>query len=375
MKISNFQFLISKYKIVIFIIIAILAVIILLSKHSFLVEKISGFTNLDVSKKEDPPIPTKVPKPSIDPTKIKALYVNSSTIYSKKFDRLVDLVKKTEVNALIIDIKDDNGNLQINDKVKNLVNDLHRENIYAIARIVVFKDNVFTKVRPEVALKTKNGALWKDNLRVPWLDPSSPVVWQYIFETSKKIADMEFDELNYDYIRFPTDNGTGSIIYPVWNGKIPKSRIIAGFSEFLNKGLKEYRPDIKLSIDIFGYAFLRKDDLNIGQDLNELVKTFDFISPMVYPSHYSTGNFNFKNPAEHPYEVILGTLKSGEEIFINNQIPITKIRPWLQVFDLGAKYDAAMIKKEKQAVYDFGVSGWLMWDPNNVYVGSSLDAQ
>lgn len=311
------------------------------------------------------PIVEKIPKSNIDPTTVKGLYVNSATLYSSKIEKLINFAKTTEVNALIIDIKDDNGNIHINEKIAELVRRLHKDNIYVIARIVVFKDNIFAQQHPEVALKIKNGNIWFDNLKSAWLDPASPLVRQNILEVSKKIIDLDFDELNYDYIRFATDKGLGDIVYPVWDGKTPKYEVMSNFFELLNTELKKYHSEIKLSVDIFGYTFLRKDDLNIGQRLQDAIKFFDFVCPMVYPSHYISGNFNFKNPAEHPYEVIFETLKAGKET--------AKVRPWLQVFDLGAKYDAAMIKKEKQAVYDFGLKGWLMWDPNNVYIEGALE--
>lgn len=349
------------FKLIFFFSVVFLTGAVFFSKHSIIIDNKTLFNFLYTPS----PVIEKIPKSNIDPATVRGLYVNSATLNSSKIEKLIDLAKKTEVNALVIDIKDDNGNTYINEKIAELIRRLHKENIYVIARIVVFKDNIFSQQHPEAALKNKKGTLWLDNLKSAWLDPASPLVQQNILEVSKKIIDLDFDELNYDYIRFATDKGSGDIMYPVWDGKTPKYEVMSNFFEFLNKELKKYNSEIKLSIDIFGYTFLRDSDLNIGQRLQDAIKFFDFVCPMVYPSHYAVGNFNFKNPAEHPYEVITETLKAGKEI--------SKVRPWLQVFDLGAKYTASMVKKEKQAVYDFGLNGWLMWDPNNNYIEAALD--
>ena len=150
-----------------------------------------------------------------------------------------------------------------------------------------------------------------------------------------------------------------------------KSEVIKRFSVYSKEKLKEYSPDTKLSIDIFGYTFLEGNGLGIGQKLEYLVDNFDYVYPMVYPSHYSTGNFGFANPADHPYEVVKQTLEQGlERLGDKKDSAREKIRPWLQVFDLGATYTSDMIEKQIQATYAVTgttTTGWLMWSPSNVY--------
>ena len=169
------------------------------------------------------------------------------------------------------------------------------------------------------------------------------------------------------------------------------NQIIDEFAKYLTSELKKYDPGITLSVDLFAYNMLRKDDLGIGQNFVEIYDYFDYVSPMIYPSHYLSGNFGFENPAEHPYEVILGTLEKGKiqlweksvaevgttTLAIVNPVfekRLKKLRPWLQDFNIGAVYDGEMIRKEKQAIYDAGLtSGWLLWNPRNVYTEGALD--
>ena len=170
-----------------------------------------------------------------------------------------------------------------------------------------------------------------------------------------------------------------------------KSQVINEFAKYLTSELKNYDPNIKLSVDLFAYNMLRSDDLGIGQNFRELYDYFDYISPMIYPSHYISGNFGFENPAEHPYEVVFGTIEKGKAqlrdkiiyeigtstLALVNPIfekDLKKLRPWLQDFNIGAMYDGEMIRQEKQAVYDSGLTaGWLLWNPRNVYTESALD--
>ncbi len=325
----------------------------------------------------------------------KGVYSTVWTARAKRFNDLIRIADETEINAIIIDVKD--SGVYLDDYIKNLVAELHKKNIYAIARLVVFQDNSQIKNHPDWYFKKGNGTLWQDNRGWYWLDPINRETWDYNVEIAKKAIDAGFDELNFDYIRFPAfaknDDVDLSVLASV--GKpasiLKKNEVINEFANYLNSELKKYDPEIVISVDLFAYNMLRRDDLGIGQKFTELYDYFDYISPMIYPSHYLPGNFGFDNPAEHPYEVILGTIESGKKQLRDKVISnigtttpalinpvfdkeLKKLRPWLQDFNIGAIYNSEMIRKEKQAVYDSGLtSGWLLWNPRNVYTETALD--
>lgn len=328
-----------------------------------------------------------------------------STVWSarsKKINDLITLTDKTEVNAIVIDVKDSGD--YIDEYVKNLVGELHKKNIYAIARIIIFQDGSQIKIHPDWYFKRTDGSFWRDNRGWYWMNPENREVWDYNISIAKKAVDAGFDEINFDYIRFPVftkyDNleshlasASAEVTVDKSAGKpaIAKNIVIDQFALYLTSQLKNYDPDITLSVDLFAYNMLKKDDLGIGQNFREIYDYFDYISPMIYPSHYLPGNFGFNNPAEHPYETVLKTIESGKnqlrEKIISESGTTTpavinpildkkmkKLRPWLQDFNIGAIYDGGMIRKEKKAVYDAGLtSGWLLWNPRNVYTEGALD--
>jgi hypothetical protein len=295
---------------------------------------------------------------------VKGIYVTASTaLNKKKMAQLVDLVDSTELNAMVIDIKD-GDEVYLNSAMASVVQELVDKKIYPIAREMIFLDNSFAKRNPEYALKDANKNLWRDRAGNLWLDPASPEVWQYNIEVAKAAIAIGFKEVQFDYVRFPSDGTVKSIAYPVWDSKMPKNEIIKNFIDLAIKEIKDFA-EVPVSADIFGYTFMVKGDLGIGQHVPDLVNNFNYLSPMVYPSHYGAGNFGFSNPAAHPYEVISGTLKLGEQYF--NSDNKLKIRAWIQGFNMGAVYNEKMINLEKQALYDFGLKGWLVWNPYNVY--------
>ena len=310
------------------------------------------------------------------PKVVKAVY---STMYTaseeKQLEHLLDIINKTELNAVVVDVKDSDGRLIFDTiDIWKITAKLKEHDVYIIGRVVAFQDNGAAKDRPQTVLKNKSGTIWRDRAGFAWVDPASKEGWEYLMSVSKQALDVGFDEINYDYIRFPSEGALNSAVYPAWNASTTKSATIKSFAAYAKKTLKEHNPDALVSIDIFGYTFLRNDDLGIGQKLEELIDEFDFVYPMVYPSHYASGNFGFQNPAQHPYEVIKGTIESGfEQLGGGAEQAKSKIRPWLQAFDMGAKYTPDMMEAQIKAVSDsFGEksSGWLLWDPNNRYNGA-----
>ena len=319
----------------------------------------------------------------------KGVYSTVWTVRAERFNDLIRIADETEINAIVIDVKD--SGVYLDDYIKNLVKELHKKNIYAIARLVLFQDNSQLTNHPDWYFKKENGDFWQDNRGWYWLNPTNRETWDYNVEIAKRAIDAGFDEINFDYIRFPAFSKNEDVDFPPAGEIIFKNQIINEFAKHLTSELKNYDPDIKLSVDLFAYNMLKTDDLGVGQNFRELYDYFDYVSPMIYPSHYLPGNFGFDNPAEHPYEVILKTIESGknqlrEKIIseIGTSTPVLvgpilekelkKLRPWLQDFNIGAIYDGEMIRQEKQAVYDAGLtSGWLLWNPKNIYTEAALD--
>jgi len=368
----------------------------------------SGHINFSLKGKTDrsgEPLPEKLKNP---PAVVKTVYATSwSAGNEAKINYLVDLIKKTELNAIIIDIKDYSGYIAFetnspligsigSEKVQipnlnKLINKLHQENIYVIARITVFQDPVLAEKRPELAVKSKKtGKIWKDRKGLAWLDPASPEVWNYILILAKEADSRGFDELNFDYIRFPSDGDLNDLVFPFYDEKKPMAGIIKEFFQYLSSNL---RPGgVKISADLFGLSTINKDDLGIGQVIEDAAFYFDFVCPMVYPSHYASGFLGYQNPAAYPYEVIkysmenavkrlaaLNLAQAATSSAVVSPTPFPKIaqlRPWLQDFDLGADYNEKMVRLEKQAVVDAGVSnGWMLWDPKNIYTTAALDLE
>lgn len=203
------------------------------------------------------------------------------------------------------------------------------------------------------------------------MDPSAPAVWQYNLTVARQTLDLGFDELNLDYIRFPTDGDVKNARFPTWKPTTSKADTIAGFAGWLRRELRASHPGMVLSADVFAYSFITGDDLGMGQDLKVLAPQLDVVAPMVYPSHYAPGNFGFPNPAAHPYDVVYQTLERGKPWLVS--APHTVVRPWLQDFNLGAFYTADLIRAEFKGVADAGfTSGWMLWNPHNVYTAGAL---
>ncbi len=327
------------------------------------------------------------------PEIIKAIYCTSWCAGSpSRVNYIVNLIKETELNAVVIDIKDYSGYVAYNIKnpdvekykakeirmprINTLIKRLHDEGIYVIARQTVFQDPVLAKARPDLAIKTSSGKLWLDNLKLAWLDPSSEEVWDYNIAIAKDALSRGFDEINFDYIRFPSDGNLRDIAFPFYDSAKPKAEVLVGFFA----KLREETKGKVISADLFGLSAINYDDLGIGQIIESAYLNFDFVCPMMYPSHYAAGFLGYPNPAKFPGEVVGYSVASAarrENILRENQVEakIGKLRPWLQDFNLGAKYDASMVRSEIDAAEMNGASGWLLWNASNWYTKSALKTE
>lgn len=320
------------------------------------------------------------------PEPVKALYMSSWVAGNKKLrDNLVTIIDGTEFNSIVIDIKDYTGRIsfEVDDPelkkfgsverritdMKEFISELHKKNIYVIGRLSTFQDSFLIKTHPEYAVKTKEGKVWGDYKGVGWLDAGAKPVWEYIASIGKESYAQGFDEINFDYIRFPSDGNMIDISYPYSQGRV-KSQVLNEFFAFVDVYFHE--KNIPISADLFGMTTSNHDDLGIGQIIENALVHFDYVAPMVYPSHYPP-NFNgIPVPAAKPYEIIQYALTKGSERAVMASTTPSKIRPWLQDFSIGGvKYTPEMVRAQIQATYDVGLTSWMMWNASNVYTVSA----
>lgn len=322
------------------------------------------------------------------PEIIKAIYLTSdSGGNEKKINWLIELADKSELNTVVIDIKDFSGYIAYDSSVADaekykterldikdidgLINKLHQHNIYVIARITVFQDPVLARARPDWAVRNKyTRGIWYDRNGLSWINPVASAAWDYFVAISRDAAERGFDELNFDYIRFPSDGDMTALVFPGWDGKTSKAEVVGKFYKYL----REQLPGVRLSADMFGFVTTHTDDLGIGQIMENAFVAFDYVSPMVYPSHYPPNYLGFANPAEHPYEVVNTALKGGIERLKKYKLEHpenkTQFRPWLQDFKLGADYTPAMVEAQIKATQDAlgqDYVGFMLWNAKNVY--------
>lgn len=359
----------------------------------------TGVAEVTTTAESPKPADIEIQKPLPNPPEvIKGIYATSWSAGSEnKLKYLINLIKETELNAIVIDVKDYSGYVTYNTelelpkkynavdfripKLNALVKRLHDEGIYVIGRISVFQDQQLAKARPELALMSSSTqAVWKDNKGLMWIDAASKEVWDYNIAIAKEILDRGFDEANFDYVRFASDGNLDDIKYPFWDEKTLKTRIIRDFFKYLRDQLWGY----KISADLFGLVTVNTDGLGIGQHLEYAIPYFDAIAPMVYPSHYFKGFIGYDNPATAPYEVIKYSMDRAVQrlesfkVYASTTPSNVKFRPWIQDFNLGANYDAEKVKAEIRAWEDAATNtpelfgGWMIWNPSNVYTRDAL---
>jgi hypothetical protein len=276
------------------------------------------------------------------------------------------------------------------------VETLHDNNIYVIGRITAFQDPYITKVHPDWAVKKNSdkSVVWKDRKGISFVDAGNTEMWSYLVDLAKESYAIGFDEINFDYIRFPSDGNMNDIYFP-WSNDIlinniarpaigtstpavksGKSIVLRNFFEYVHENLKE--TGLIISADLFGMTTTNYDDLNIGQVLEDAAPNFDYICPMVYPSHYPPGFMGYKTVAEvnaHPYEIVNYSMKVAvERLKAIGESPL-KLRPWLQDNDYPVPYTPAMVRAQIQATYDAGLTSWMLWDAGNTYTQSALLSQ
>lgn len=366
------------------------------------------------------------------PAVIKAIYATAwSAGNESKVQYFLDLLNTTELNAIVIDVKDYTGVVSYPTtieavekigasekriaKVNALIKRLHEAGVYVIGRVSVFQDTKLAYARPDLALRSSStNEVWTDRKKVAWMDSSSKEVWDYNLAIAKDMLARGFDEVNIDYVRFASDGNLDDIVYPFFDATRPKHENMRKFFTYMGEQL----PDGRLSADLFGLVTINNDDLGIGQRMEDAWLALDTIAPMTYPSHYAKGFNGVPNPAAAPYEIMKysidralekrntyqNTLKSQMASSSTNvSLPtLARLRPWIQDFDLGADYTPEMVRAQIQAIEDSSrvhtgclslnvigdgavstgvaqaaptdpqacsslVDGWMVWNPSNVY--------
>ncbi|RUM63800.1 MAG: GTP-binding protein [Sulfurimonas sp.] len=315
--------------------------------------------------------------------KIKALYLTfwGASNNSKTLKNLLFTIKKTQANAIVVDVKNEFGSTSFltsfkqansygahkqrtNRNIQKFIQTMRDNNIYTIARIVTFKDEIQATHNPEYAIKCDdNGSIWRNHDDIAWVDPFDKRSHTYTIEIAKEAAKVGFDEINFDYIRFPAKS---RLRYSKENTKENRIKAITTFLSSAKEQLCQY--GVFISVSTYGNILWgeKDDDNNIGQTLESLALHSDYIAPMLYPSGFASGSFNFEYPADHPYDVIYRSLNN-----IKNRIDLKRIRPWLQYFrDYKSKkkpYRRYEIQEQIFPTKQLQTNGWMMWSPSSKY--------
>ena len=335
--------------------------------------------------------------PGREAEKVRGIYISGPMAGSSGlFQNILDSLEGTEINTVVIDLKNDDGRVTCDletpivseidacipyvQDMKGLIKTLKDKGLYVIARVVAFRDPYLAEKKPEWSLKQKDGSLYRDKQGMAWIDPYCEDVWEYLIEVGTAANDLGFDEVQFDYIRFSTDSTMKNVVFDedVTQGR-SKTDVITEFVKYAYEKLASQ--GLFVSADVFGTIIGSEIDANaVGQIYTEMAKHLDYICPMIYPSHYGPGNFGIDYPDTKPYETILGALQKSRSVLdqaadadghVNRQ---AIVRPWLQDFTasyLGSgkyiSYGYEEVQKQIQAVKDAGYEEWMLWSAANKY--------
>jgi hypothetical protein len=338
----------------------------------------AGHARIDVALPSPPTEPLDI---RLEPVAPKALYLSIfGTASAVLRESALRLVEETEINALVLDVKGDRGMLAFatdaplaaeagvgrSPVVKDmsaLMRRLKQVGIYTIARVVVFKDDPLARARRDLAVRTAGGAVWHDREGLGWVDPFDPAVWRYNIRIAEEAAALGFDEIQFDYVRFPDAHG---VVFSRPSTQETRTGAVVGFLRAAREALVPY--NVFVAADVFGYTCWNLDDTQIGQKIESLAPVLDYISPMLYPSGFQFGIPGYRNPVAHAYEIVRLSLDRARE---RTGLPPVRFRPWLQAFKDYAFdrriFDADEIRAQIRAAEAFGSNGWMLWNPRNVY--------
>lgn len=326
---------------------------------------------------------------SLEQYAVRALYATAMTVSnSEAWPALLDVVDRTEANAMVVDLKDSSGHIYYDTQVPlaaelgaktvmfdvaEVLQQLEERDIYSIARIVVFEDPILAAAKPELAIKdSTTGGLWTTYEGLGWVNAHQRAVWQYNIDLAVEAAKLGFDEIQLDYIRFPSDGILENADYGAEFANETRVEAITGFLQQMQTALRP--TGALLAVDIFGLTMWDDGDGGIGQNFEAIAPFVDVVCPMIYPSHFNPGDLGLDIPNDHPYEVILWSLQSGA-----SRVPDAagKLRPWLQDFSygVGIEYGDDQIRDQVRASNDAGAHGWMLWSPSNLYHWGGLQPE
>lgn len=328
--------------------------------------------------------------------KVKGIYVTGPVAGSERMNELIELMDKTELNTMVIDVKNDYGEItwkMETDSVTEMQNGvgyirdidalmktLKEHNIYTIARIVCFKDPVFADNHSDSALKKPDGTPVTDAYGIAWVNPYDEEVWNYLVEIAQAASDAGFDEVQFDYVRFPIGSDADAADYKTDMTSYTKEQAISDFLSYACDKLHE--KDVIVTADVFGTVIDSSTDIvRVGQNYAALGATVDALSPMVYPSHYANGVFGLEVPDAHPYDTVYKALLMSQKVLENTPADDRAIvRPWLQAFTATwveghISYGGTQIREQIQAVYDAGYDEWILWNASSRYSSDGLEEQ
>lgn len=322
----------------------------------------------------------------LEPFLPKALYVSFWAAGSKKYmKRILKLAKETEINTVIVDIKNEYGDLSYKSDVKlaekigahknrrifnirRFIKKLKDNDLYVIGRVVVFKDERLANNRKAYALKKLDGDIWRNKEKLAWVDPFEIKVHEYVASIAADAASQGFDEINFDYVRFPLKNDL------IYKHRLNQSNRVAAITSFLKTANNALRPyNIYTSVDTYGYVCWNNNDTNIGHTIESLSKHSDYIAPMLYPSGFGPGILGYKNPTDHPYEIIN---ESINEALKKSEVSASRFRPWLQSFkDYGFDrkfFRSKEVSEQIKGAEHASCSGWMLWNPSSRFSEKGL---
>lgn len=323
------------------------------------------------------------------PDQVRALYVNAWAFGGSRFRELVRLADESEVNALVIDVKDDTGFLTYPSKVPTAVaigatkelrardaearvREMLAHGIYPIARIVVAKDPLLAERKPDWAIQSSAGGLWRDRRGTAWVDAFNDSVWVYAAQLAAEAIEMGFAEVQFDYVRFP-DEPRARMATAVFPARRAGESTRQGVQRNLTMLRSRMRPyGVPVTLDVFGMTTVMTGDMGIGQVWEDLVGASDVVLPMVYPSHYAPGMYGTQTPNAEPYLVVRRALEDGLRRSALLDRPAS-IRPYLQAFTLGApRYTGEHVREQIRAAADVGIESWVLWNPRSDYREAGL---
>ena len=313
---------------------------------------------------------------------MRAVHVTAWKAGSKKYRAHLDeLFKTTVINAVVIDIKEFEGEVYLPGvamaeragayvpampDIAGWISDLKRQRVYTIARIVVFKDNIMPRKNKSLAVKNPQGELWFDRHHITWLDPYNPEAGRYNLLIALQASKLGFDEVQFDYIRFPTDGNLSQMRFSRPNNMKSEPQALVGF---LTQARQLLEPlGVKLSIDVFGLTTSDNSGMGIGQLMGPMADQVDFVCPMVYPSHYAKMEYGIPNPNDQPYRTVHRSIQDALKQL--GPLGPLKLRPYLQDFSLkgrGIRYGVREVRAQMQAAADLGLSSWTLWNARCSY--------